>query len=41
MNLSGNAISKIVHFYHLALSDLLVISDDIDMEFAKVRFRAA
>ncbi len=41
MNLSGQAISKIVNFYKLDISkDILVISDDIDMEFAKVRMRA-
>lgn len=40
MNLSGNAVSALVQFYKLDITtDILVISDDIDMEFAKVRFR--
>ena len=40
MNLSGDSVSKIVQFYKLdPKKDILVISDDIDMEFAKVRFR--
>lgn len=34
MNLSGNAVSALVSFYKLDIkTDILVISDDIDMEF--------
>ncbi len=41
MNLSGDAIESIVSFYKLdPKKDILVISDDIDMEFGKVRFRS-
>lgn len=41
MNLSGDAIQSIVSFYKLdPKKDILVISDDIDMEFGKVRFRS-
>lgn len=40
MNRSGQSISSIIHFYKLdPKNDILVISDDIDMEFGKVRFR--
>ncbi len=40
MNRSGQSISSVVQFYKLdPKNDLLVISDDIDMEFGKVRFR--
>lgn len=39
MNLSGNSVSKIVNFYKTPIQDILVISDDIDMDFGKVRFR--
>ncbi len=40
MNLSGDAIVALVSFYKIDLvKDILVISDDIDMEFWKVRFR--
>ena len=41
MNLSGEAVSALVSFYKLdPQKDILVISDDIDMEFAKVRLRS-
>jgi len=41
MNLSGEAVSSLVNFYKLdPKSDILVISDDIDMEFGKVRYRS-
>lgn len=40
MNVSGDAVSTLVSFYKLdPKKDILVISDDIDMDFAKVRFR--
>lgn len=40
MNLSGQSIASLIGFYKLDPKlDLCVISDDIDMEFAKVRFR--
>lgn len=42
MNLSGDAVSALVNFYKLnPKTDILVLSDDIDMEFAKVRFRSS
>ncbi len=41
MNLSGDTVARIVSYYKLdPKRDILIISDDIDMEFAKVRFRA-
>lgn len=41
MNLSGDAVSALVSFYKLdPKTDILVISDDIDMEFGKVRYRS-
>lgn len=39
MNLSGNAVAQIVNFYKIPIENILVISDDIDMEFAKIRLR--
>ena len=39
MNLSGESVSAIVNFYKIPLSDILVISDDIDMDFGKIRLR--
>ena len=37
MNLSGTVVSKIVSFYDINISDILVIQDDLDMEFGKIR----
>lgn len=40
MNLSGQSVASIVSYYKLdGAADIIVISDDIDMAFAKVRFR--
>ena len=39
MNLSWESIRKIVDFYKIDLEDIIVIFDDKDMEFWKVRFR--
>lgn len=40
MNLSGQAVAKMVNFYKLDISsDILILSDDIDMDFGKVRMR--
>jgi peptidyl-tRNA hydrolase, PTH1 family len=40
MNLSGDAVSALTSFYKLdPKKDILVLSDDIDMEWGKVRFR--
>ena len=38
-NLSGRAVREFVRFYKLATSDILVICDDFDLEFGKIRFR--
>ena len=32
MNLSGIAVSKVVNYYKIKVSDILVIQDDLDME---------
>ena len=37
MNLSGTVVSRIVSFYDIDISDILVIQDDLDMEFGKIR----
>jgi peptidyl-tRNA hydrolase, PTH1 family len=40
MNLSGDAVRSYVEYYKInPEKDILVISDDLDMEFAKVRYR--
>lgn len=40
MNLSGESVASLANFYKIPLENILVISDDIDMEFGKVRYRA-
>ncbi len=39
MNLSGECISQILHFYKVSEEDLIVIYDDIDIEMGKIRVR--
>lgn len=37
MNLSGNVVGKYVKYYNILPEDILVIHDDLDMEFNKIR----
>lgn len=37
MNLSGSVVSKFVSFYKISLDDVLVIQDDLDMRFGKIK----
>lgn len=39
MNLSWESIRKIIDFYKIPVTDLLVIYDDMSMDFWKTRFR--
>jgi PTH1 family peptidyl-tRNA hydrolase len=39
MNLSGQAVVRLLEKYHLAPGDLIVIYDDIDLPFGTVRIR--
>lgn len=38
-NLSGRAVAAFARYYKIATSDILVICDNFDLEFGKVRFR--
>src|SRR5262249_22222054 len=40
MNLSGRCVRQLVDFYQLPLTDLLVVSDDINLPLGKLRFRS-
>ncbi|MBR0431199.1 aminoacyl-tRNA hydrolase [Candidatus Saccharibacteria bacterium] len=40
-NESGLAVQKYVNFYKIPLSDILVICDDFNLEFGKIRYRKA
>ncbi len=37
MNLSGGVVEKFVSFYKISLDDILVIQDDLDMSFGRVK----
>ncbi|MDO4368958.1 MAG: aminoacyl-tRNA hydrolase [bacterium] len=39
MNLSGEVVSKFVKYFNITVSDVLVISDDLDLPFCKIRLR--
>lgn len=39
MNLSGESVASTVNFYKIPRENILVLSDDIDMNFGKIRLR--
>lgn len=39
MNLSGESVQKIAHYYKIDISDWIVVYDDVSMDFSKIRFR--
>ncbi len=39
MNLSGNSVQKVAHYYHIDTKDTLVISDDFNIPFTTLRIR--
>jgi peptidyl-tRNA hydrolase, PTH1 family len=39
MNLSGNAVAALVRKYRVDISDLLVVCDDLDLEFGRLKIR--
>ena len=39
MNLSGKAVSEIVNFYKIKLSNTFVIHDDLDLKLSKVKIK--
>ncbi|NOX60450.1 MAG: aminoacyl-tRNA hydrolase [Chloroflexi bacterium] len=39
MNLSGEAVQPLVHFYKIDLDDLMVVYDDLDLPLGKIRLR--
>ena len=40
-NLSGRAVREYMRYYKIAVSDILVICDNFDLEFGKVRYRSS
>ena len=41
MNLSGEAVVSLMHFYSIDINDLLVIHDDLDLPVGKIRLRTS
>jgi PTH1 family peptidyl-tRNA hydrolase len=41
MNESGNAVLRLVRYYHVPLEHLLVVCDDLDLPFGTLRLRAS
>ncbi|MCG8555985.1 MAG: aminoacyl-tRNA hydrolase [Proteobacteria bacterium] len=39
MNLSGEAIQRALHFFRVRLDRLIVVHDELDLEFATLRFK--
>jgi len=39
MNNSGKALINFVNFYKILIEDILIVFDDMDLEFGKIRFR--
>lgn len=39
MNLSGNAVGKIVSYYHILREDIMIIQDDLDLAFGRLRIK--
>ena len=39
MNLSGKAVSKTSNFYKIALNNIIIIHDDLDLELGKVKVK--
>ena len=39
MNLSGHAVSSLVRFYKIQLDNLLVVYDDVDLPYGRIRIR--
>ena len=39
MNRSGEAVQKATHFFRLGMEDLIVVHDDLDLPFGRLRFK--
>ena len=37
MNLSGSVVSSFVNFYKIDIKDILIIQDDLDMNFGRIK----
>lgn len=41
MNLSGESVSLVLAYYKISFSECLIVYDDIDLPFAKIRYRVS
>ncbi len=41
MNLSGQSVQGLVHFYKIPFSNVMILSDDLDLPFGTIRIRAS
>lgn len=41
MNLSGEVVIKYVNFFKIRIEDILIINDDLDMDFGRIRLKAS
>lgn len=41
MNLSGQSVQGLAHFYKVPLANLMILSDDLDLPFGTIRIRAS
>ena len=41
MNLSGQSVQGLIHFYKIPLTNVMILSDDLDLPFATIRIRAS
>ena len=41
MNLSGQSVQGLIHFYKLPLTNVMILSDDLDLPFGTLRIRAS
>jgi len=41
MNVSGEAVREVACLYQLSAEDIIVIHDDIDLEFGRIKIKAA
>jgi PTH1 family peptidyl-tRNA hydrolase len=41
MNLSGQSVQGLIHFYKLLLTNVMILSDDLDLPFGTIRIRAS
>ncbi len=41
MNLSGQSVQGLIHFYKLPFTNVMILSDDLDIPFGTIRIRAS